>query len=109
MLPAGPTGIADPPQYLDPVTNKLTDNPLATSLQTVARIIGGRSGLGVNRQIFYVQLGSFDTHNNQAQLHAVLLTQLGQALEYFDGLMIHCSESRQTRSPRSLLQTSAEP
>jgi uncharacterized protein (DUF1501 family) len=87
MLPAGATGIANPPQYLDPVTNKLTDNPLATSLQTVARIIGGRSGLGVNRQIFYVQLGSFDTHNNQAQLHATLLTQLGQALEYFDGLM----------------------
>jgi uncharacterized protein (DUF1501 family) len=87
MLPAGATGIADPPQYLDPVSNKLTDNPLATSLQTVARIIGGRSGLGVNRQIFYVQLGSFDTHNNQAQLHATLLTQLGQALEYFDGLM----------------------
>ncbi len=87
MLPASPTGIANPPQYLDPVTNKLTNNPLATSLQTVARIIGGRSGLGVNRQIFYVQLGSFDTHNNQAQLHATLLTQLGQALEYFDGLM----------------------
>ena len=88
MLPAGATGIPNPPQYLDPTTNKLTDNPLATSLQTVARIIGGRSGLGVNRQIFYVQLGSFDTHNNQAQLHATLLTQLGQALEYFDGLMI---------------------
>ncbi len=87
MLPAGATGIPNPPQYLDPTTNKLMDNPLATSLQTVARIIGGRSGLGVNRQIFYVQLGSFDTHNNQAQLHATLLTQLGQALEYFDGLM----------------------
>ncbi len=87
MLPAGATGVPTPPQYLDPVTNKLTDNPLAISLQTVARIIGGRSGLGVNRQIFYVQLGSFDTHDNQAQLHAVLLTQLGQALEYFDGLM----------------------
>ena len=87
MLPAGATGIPNPPQYLDPTTNKLTDNPLATALQTVARIIGGRSGLGVSRQIFYVQLGSFDTHNNQAQLHATLLTQLGQALEYFDGLM----------------------
>ncbi len=87
MMPAGATGIPNPPQYLDPVTNKLTDNPLAISLQTVARIIGGRSGLGVSRQIFYVQLGSFDTHNNQAQLHAQLLTQLGQALEYFDGLM----------------------
>jgi uncharacterized protein (DUF1501 family) len=88
MLPAGAGGIPNPPQYLDPMTNKLTDNPLATSLQTVARIISGNSGLGVTRQIFYVQLGSFDTHNNQAIQHAQLLTQLGQALEYFDGLMV---------------------
>ncbi len=88
MLPAGVGGIPNPPQYLDPMTNKLTDNPLATSLQTVARIIGGSSSLGVSRQIFYVQLGSFDTHNNQAIQHAQLLTQLGQALEYFDGLMV---------------------
>ena len=43
MLPAGPPGVPNPPQYLDPVTNKLTDNPLAISLQTVARIIGGRA------------------------------------------------------------------
>jgi uncharacterized protein (DUF1501 family) len=88
MLPAGTEGVPNPPQYLDPNTKMLTDNPLATSLQTVARIIGGRAALGVTRQIFFVQLGSFDTHNNQAQQHATLLTQLGQALEYFDGLMV---------------------
>ncbi|MFZ0274753.1 MAG: DUF1501 domain-containing protein [Acidobacteriaceae bacterium] len=87
MLAAGPTGVPNPPQYLDPVTNMLTDNPLAASLQTVARIIGGRASLGVNRQIFYVQLGSFDTHDGQAPTHARLLTQLGRAFEYFDGLM----------------------
>jgi uncharacterized protein (DUF1501 family) len=87
MLPAGPTGVPNPPQYLDPVTNTLATNSLATSLQTVARIIGGRGSLGVRRQIFYVQLGSFDTHDGQAPQHARLLTQLGQALEYFDGLM----------------------
>lgn len=87
MLQAGAGGVPNPPQYLDPVTSKLTDNPLAASLQTVARIIGGRSSLGVSRQIFYVQLGSFDTHDGQAPQHARLLTQLGQALEYFDGLM----------------------
>jgi uncharacterized protein (DUF1501 family) len=88
MLPAGPGGIPNPPQYLDPQTKMLTDNQLAISLQTVARIISGNSGLGVTRQIFYVQLGSFDTHNNQAIQHAQLLTQLGQGLEYFDGLMV---------------------
>lgn len=88
MLPAGPTGIANPPQYLDPMTKKLADNGLATSLQTVARIIGGRSGLGVTRQIFYVTLGGFDMHDNQAPQHARLLTQLGSALEYFDSVMM---------------------
>jgi uncharacterized protein (DUF1501 family) len=88
MLPAGAGGVPNPPQFLDPMTNMLSDNQLALSLQTVARIIAGRSGLGVSRQIFYVQLGSFDTHDAQATQHARLLTQLGQALEYFDSQMI---------------------
>ncbi len=88
MAPAGEGGVANPPQYLDPMTNMLADNPLAASLQTVARIIAGRAQLGVTRQIFYVQLGSFDTHNNQAIQHAQLLTQLGAAFQYFDGLMV---------------------
>ncbi len=88
MAPAGDGGVANPPQYVDPVSQKLMDNPLAASLQTVARIIAGRASLGVTRQIFYVQLGSFDTHNNQAQIHSQLLTQLGAAFEYFDGLMV---------------------
>jgi uncharacterized protein (DUF1501 family) len=87
MPPAGKGGIANPPQYLDPQTKMLADNPLADSLQTVARIIAGKDMLGVTRQIFFVQLGSFDTHNDQAVQHAQLLTQLGEALEYFDGLM----------------------
>lgn len=89
MAPAGTGGVPNPPQYLDPVSSKLMNNPLATSLQTVARIISGRASLGVTRQIFFVQLGSFDTHDAQAQTHAQLLTQLGAALEYFDGQMVN--------------------
>ncbi len=88
MAPAGAGGVANPPQYLDPVTKMLADNPLAASLQTVARVIAGRASLGVTRQIFYVQIGSFDTHNNQAQIISQLLTQLSAALEYFDGVMV---------------------
>jgi uncharacterized protein (DUF1501 family) len=98
MLPAGPGGIPNPPQYLDPQTKMLTDNQLAYSLQTVARIISGQASLGVNRQIFYVQLGSFDTHNNQAITHAQLLSQLGEALEYFDGLMVTAGLGNQVTS-----------
>jgi uncharacterized protein (DUF1501 family) len=89
MAPAGVGGVPNPPQYLDPMTNMLADNPLAASMQTVARIIAGRASLGVTRQIFYVQLGSFDTHDGQAMTHARLLNQLGAAFEYFDGLMVN--------------------
>jgi uncharacterized protein (DUF1501 family) len=98
MAPAGTGGVANPPQYLDPVTTKLTDNPLAASMQTVARIIAGRASLGVTRQIFYVQLGSFDTHDGQAQTHAKLLTQLGSAFEYFDGVMVNMGLSNNVTS-----------
>ena len=87
MPPAGEGGIPNAPQYLDPVSKKLMDNPLADSMQTVARIIAGRGSLGVTRQIFYVQLGGFDTHNNQAATHSQLLTQLAAAFEYFDAQM----------------------
>jgi uncharacterized protein (DUF1501 family) len=93
MLPVGPTGVPNPPQYLDPVSNKLADNGLATSLQTVARIIGAHSTLGVSRQIFFVNFGGFDTHDNQAPQHARLLTQLGSALEYFDATMVNAGLS----------------
>jgi uncharacterized protein (DUF1501 family) len=98
MAPAGTGGVPNPPQILDPTTNMLADNPLAQSLQTVARIISGRAALGVTRQIFYVQLGSFDTHDAQATTHAKLLTQLGSAFEYFDGLMVNMGLSNNVTS-----------
>jgi uncharacterized protein (DUF1501 family) len=88
MAPAGPTGVPNPTQYLDPATGKLTDNSLATSLQTVARVIAGRQALGVSRQVFFVELGGFDTHDTQAKRLSTLLSQLGAAFEYFDQLMI---------------------
>jgi uncharacterized protein (DUF1501 family) len=95
MAPAGVGGVPNPPQYVDPVTNALSDNWLAGPLQTVARIIAGRASLGVTRQLFYVQLGGFDTHNNQAPQHAQLLLQLGAALEYFDNVMVTMGLSNQ--------------
>ncbi len=56
----------NPTQFLDPATGKLADNQLALSLQTVARVIAGRTALGVSRQVFFVELGGFDTHDTQA-------------------------------------------
>lgn len=59
-------------------------NPLAQQLQTVARTIAAQQVLGLKRQVFFVSLGGFDTHNTQNKSHADLLARLNHALSYFD-------------------------
>ena len=86
MLPAG-SGVPDPTPYVNPNTGAASVNPLAVQLQTVARIIGGRNALGVRRQVFYVSLGGFDTHDVQRANQADLLAKLAHAMAYFDGVM----------------------
>jgi uncharacterized protein (DUF1501 family) len=95
MAPAGPTGVPNPTQFLDPATGKLTDNSFAQSLQTIARVIAGRTALGVSRQVYFVELGGFDTHDTQAKRLSTLLSQLGAAFEYFDQLMVTSGLSNQ--------------
>ncbi|MEF7617101.1 DUF1501 domain-containing protein [Aquincola sp. MAHUQ-54] len=62
-------------------------NPLAQQLQIVARMIGARTALGARRQVFFVNLGGFDTHDAQNRLHADLMARLSHALAYFDGVL----------------------
>ena len=75
MLPAG--SLPAPPG----------GNGLAQRLQTIARIIGGRTALSMQRQVFYVTIGGFDTHDNQTASHAALMQQLSDAIAYFDSLL----------------------
>jgi uncharacterized protein (DUF1501 family) len=84
MVPAGASGVPDPAKYINPNTQVAAANPLAVQLQTVARIIAGRSGLGVKRQVFFVSVGSFDTHDDQKVRQGDLLARVAHALEYFD-------------------------
>lgn len=69
-------------------TNKIqtpfpANNPLAAQLQTVANVMSVRTKLGLSRQIFYCQLGSFDTHSGQFETQTPLLQQLSQAVLAF--------------------------
>lgn len=79
--------VAAPTQYVQPSTNNLANNGLASQLQTVARIIGARAGLGAKRQVFFVSMGGFDTHDGQNANQADLLARLSHALGYFDGAL----------------------
>lgn len=87
LAPAGAGGVPDPAPYINPNTGVSAVNPLAVQLQTVARIIGARGTLGLKRQVFYVSLGSFDTHDFQRANQADLLARLAHAVSYFDTVL----------------------
>ncbi|MHA4871286.1 DUF1501 domain-containing protein [Duganella sp. PWIR1] len=87
MLAAGAGGVPDPTPYLNPVTGKTEVNPLAVQLQTVLRVMGARNALGLKRQVFYVALPSFDTHDDQIARQAALLAQLSHGIEYFNTML----------------------
>lgn len=56
---------------------------LGRQLRMVARLINVRSQLGMVRQVFYVALGGFDTHDNQLPNQAGLLASLSKGLAAF--------------------------
>jgi uncharacterized protein (DUF1501 family) len=59
------------------------NNPLAAQLKTVANVMSVRNQLGLSRQIFFCQLGGFDTHSGQVETQTPLLQQLSQAVMAF--------------------------
>ena len=67
------------------------NNDFTNQMKMVARLIAGRSSLGNQRQIFFVQLGGFDTHTTQipttgnqyAGGHTGLMNVLSRTLKAF--------------------------
>lgn len=52
-------------------------------LAMVTRLISARDNFQVKRQLFYISLGSFDTHRDQQKQHPELLYQLDEGLALF--------------------------
>lgn len=61
----------------------LANDNLAKQMQVIARLIKVRSQLGARRQVFFVGLGGFDTHDNELTAQATLLARVSQVIEYF--------------------------
>jgi len=78
------SGVAAPTAYTNPISGQAETNTLALQLQTVARMVAASAALGVRRQVFFVSLGGFDTHNTQNVVQPNLLAKLAHALAYFD-------------------------
>ncbi|MBL8279072.1 MAG: DUF1501 domain-containing protein [Pelomonas sp.] len=60
-----------------------TTSPLSAQLLMVARLIAARQTLGATRQVFFVSLGGFDTHDFLLDEHPGLLTAVNDALASF--------------------------
>jgi len=71
---------------------------LGNQLLQVAKVIKFNAQspeLGLRRQIFFCQLGGFDTHQNQVNTQSSLLTQISQAMKAFHDATIELGLERQ--------------
>lgn len=67
----------------DNIGTPSTPNSLADQLKIVARMIGARTALGIKRQVFFVSLGGFDTHDELMEDHPELMAKLDTAMSSF--------------------------
>jgi len=66
-----------------PLTTVFPASPLGQQLQTVAQLIAVRDQLQMERQVFFVGTGGFDTHDNQLQLQPGLLGNISDSINAF--------------------------
>ena len=62
-------------------------NDLAAQLRMVAKTIASRDVLGFSRQIFFVQIGGWDHHDELLINQSNKLAEVNQALKYFNDVM----------------------
>ena len=60
-----------------------SNNSFASQLALVARAIVAGKNLGLTRQVFFVSMGNFDTHNSIVTVQPPLLAQLADAMDAF--------------------------
>jgi uncharacterized protein (DUF1501 family) len=60
-----------------------SNNSLGDQLKMVAKMIGSAKTLGEKRQVFFVSLGGFDTHDGLVTQHPVLLKTVADAMAAF--------------------------
>ncbi len=59
------------------------NNALASQLNIVAKMISVNQDLGVKRQVFFVSLGGFDTHDGLVTNHPGLMDKVSRAMQAF--------------------------
>lgn len=63
-----------------PMDTRIPGSNLGMQLRAVKQMIEGAQLLGHNRQVFYVSLGGFDTHDNQVRRQDELMREFSEAI-----------------------------
>ena len=69
------------------LTTQFSENRLSEQLQLVAKTIAARDTLGMKRQIFFIDYGGFDMHDEVLYTHEGLLSEIDTALGEFNDAM----------------------
>lgn len=72
---------------LPELTTSFNDDGLSQELSMTAKLIAARNTLSMNRQVFFIGFGGWDTHDFQMQSHPRLLSTLSSALTSFNNAM----------------------
>lgn len=68
------------------------DNPLAEQLAMVAKLISIKDEFRMTRQMFYVNLNGFDTHDDQLREQPILFSTISKALAFFHQALIEIGQ-----------------
>jgi uncharacterized protein (DUF1501 family) len=69
------------------LNTSFTDNYLSQSFNMVAKTIAARSSLGMSRQIFFINYGGWDHHDEVLDAQEAMLTEVDTALGEFNAAM----------------------
>jgi len=70
-----------------------TDNNLADQLRMVGKTIAANTSLGFSRQVFFVEIGGFDNHDELLINHAALMKSVDDAMGYFNSVLEEINKS----------------
>jgi uncharacterized protein (DUF1501 family) len=73
-------------------------NRLAGQLQMVAKMIANAGALGAKRQVFFVSMGGFDTHDGLGTVHPTLMKSVADAMTAFYAATVELGVANQVTS-----------
>jgi uncharacterized protein (DUF1501 family) len=69
------------------LSTEFSDNEISNKMKMVARTIAARNTLDLQRQIFFVEVGGFDMHDEVVDAHTEALTNISLAFSEFNTAM----------------------